>query len=102
MLSCRCFRIATSAAFDYVITLLILANVGTMMLGTHDSWGAHVACFKQNLFYVNLGFCVVFILECLIKLLGLGPRWSLSPSLTVSLCLSLFPSPNGGLRIRRW
>jgi len=46
-----------------------------MMLKTHDSWATHVKCWDAGMFWVNCLFTLVFISECTLKLLALGPRW---------------------------
>jgi len=71
-----CFRLVSHDNFDLAITGIILANIFTMMLQTHDQWrSSGVECWTSGMFWVNCLFTGAFILECTIKLLGLGPRW---------------------------
>jgi hypothetical protein len=71
-----CFRLSSSDTFDKAITGIILANIFTMMLQTHDEWySSGAACWKSGMFWVDCVFTAAFMGECAIKLLGLGPRW---------------------------
>eukprot|EP00286_Rhodomonas_abbreviata_P000788 CAMPEP_0181288586 /NCGR_PEP_ID=MMETSP1101-20121128/414_1 /TAXON_ID=46948 /ORGANISM="Rhodomonas abbreviata, Strain Caron Lab Isolate" /LENGTH=992 /DNA_ID=CAMNT_0023392723 /DNA_START=425 /DNA_END=3403 /DNA_ORIENTATION=+ len=66
-----CFQISTHRYFEYAVTTVILLNVVTMVLKTHDQ----DPCFAAVLFWVNVVFTTIFLLESIIKLVGLGFRW---------------------------
>lgn len=71
-----CFHVSSSDTFDKASTCIILANIFTMMLQTHDEWfSSGAACWKSGMFWVDFLFTAAFLGECVIKLLGLGPRW---------------------------
>lgn len=65
------FNIANSNWFDFFITLCILANFVCMLTKQHDD-GCEVVA---NMVWINFAFSMVFNLEAIIKLIGLGPRW---------------------------
>mmetsp|Transcript_64826 Transcript_64826/g.159576 ORF Transcript_64826/g.159576 Transcript_64826/m.159576 type:complete len:652 (+) Transcript_64826:132-2087(+) len=66
-----CFRLLQKRLFEMVITFVIVCNVITLMMKTHDQDD----CTVTALFWCNVVFIVVFVSEAVIKLLGLGPRW---------------------------
>jgi len=65
------FRISNHRWFEYLITVVIVMNVASMALKHYNQ----TDCFSAALFWANVGFGAVFILEAIIKIIGLGPRW---------------------------
>mmetsp|Transcript_8879 Transcript_8879/g.23151 ORF Transcript_8879/g.23151 Transcript_8879/m.23151 type:complete len:1940 (-) Transcript_8879:70-5889(-) len=65
------FDIANHPYFEWVTTSVIVANVLTMTLKTHDEHD----CFTAVKVWINISFTIIFILEAVIKIIALGPRW---------------------------
>lgn len=57
-----------NSKFDYTILIVILLNIIVMAL----SFEGMTVQYEKNLGYVNLIFTIVFILEAVLKILGLG------------------------------
>lgn len=62
------YRVASSPRFDQVIMVVIAANVIAMSLDHYEPSPG----FEDSLIYLNTIFIVVFVLECLIKLVAMG------------------------------
>ena len=67
------FHLCEHAYFDNFITMCILLNIFSMMLNSLEYEA--IDCFAANMFWINLVFTAIFLLEMIIKLIGLGPRW---------------------------
>ena len=65
-----CFILANHQYFDAFTTSVIGANVIVMTLKTHDE----SECDQAAKVWINISFTVIFILEAIIKIIGLGPR----------------------------
>lgn len=64
------YGIAQNPWFDFWITMCILANFGAMLSKKHDDSCQH----NVVMFWLNFVFAVVFVLEAVIKLIGLGTK----------------------------
>jgi hypothetical protein len=62
------FNLVENAYFGHIITLFIIANTVVMAMEYHGM----PASYKLNLSYCNLVFTIVFIIEMLMKWIGLG------------------------------
>ncbi|XP_055017038.1 sodium channel protein type 5 subunit alpha-like, partial [Boleophthalmus pectinirostris] len=66
-LSGLCFDLVGKQAFDIVIMVLILLNMITMMVETDEQ----PQQMERILYYINLGFILIFTVECSLKILAL-------------------------------
>lgn len=66
-----CFKIVEHTNFELAITVVIVMNVITMMTRTHNQ----TDCMTTAIYWFNVFFLAVFIVEAVMKLVGLGPRW---------------------------
>ena len=66
-----CFKVVEHTNFELAITVVIVMNVITMMTRTHNQ----TDCMTTAMYWFNVFFLVVFIVEAVMKLVGLGPKW---------------------------
>jgi len=67
----KCYNVAESGSFEVFITLCILGNFFCMLSKQHDD-----SCeTNAQMVWINSVFALVFALEAVVKLIGLGPRW---------------------------
>lgn len=66
-----CFQIANHEYFDAFTTTVIGLNVIVMCLKTYNE----DECFQAVKVWINISFTIIFVLEAVIKIIGLGPRW---------------------------
>uniref|UniRef100_A0A8C4QZD7 Calcium voltage-gated channel subunit alpha1 B n=1 Tax=Eptatretus burgeri TaxID=7764 RepID=A0A8C4QZD7_EPTBU len=64
----RMWRLVASPAFDYFIMTMIALNTLTLMMKFHGA----PQRYEDVLKYLNILFTVLFSLECILKMLGLG------------------------------
>uniref|UniRef100_UPI00358F1DA9 voltage-dependent N-type calcium channel subunit alpha-1B-like n=1 Tax=Myxine glutinosa TaxID=7769 RepID=UPI00358F1DA9 len=64
----RMWRLVASPAFDYFIMTMIALNTLTLMMKFHGA----PQRYEDALKYLNILFTVLFSLECILKMLGLG------------------------------
>ena len=67
----KIYNIVQKAWFDHFITLVIVMNTITMCM---DHYGASEDYLKV-LDYFNLTFVIIFTMEAVLKLIGLGPTY---------------------------
>ena len=65
------FNVANHPYFEWVTTSVIVANVLTMTTKTHDEHD----CVTAAKVWINISFTIIFVLEAIIKIIALGPRW---------------------------
>ncbi|KAJ1465146.1 hypothetical protein T484DRAFT_1866210, partial [Baffinella frigidus] len=65
------FRICQSDNFEIGVTTFIFLNIIFMAFKLHDMSD----CYRAFLFYSNVVFTSVFIMEAFTKIAGLGPKW---------------------------
>ena len=64
----RIFKLVQNDKFDYFILCIIILNIGTMAL----SYEGMSENYEKGLAYANIAFTFIFIMEALLKMLGLG------------------------------
>jgi len=65
------FRVSNHPWFEYIITCVIVLNVASMAVKHYDQ----TDCFSAGMFWANVAFGSIFVIEAIIKIIGLGPRW---------------------------
>jgi len=64
------YDVVTNSTFEIIILIAIMLNVITMA-SIHEGQSAS---FEKNIKYLNFGFSIFFILECVLKLTALGHK----------------------------
>ncbi|XP_070531532.1 voltage-dependent calcium channel type A subunit alpha-1-like [Ptychodera flava] len=81
----RIWQLVVSTYFEYFIMTLIALNTVILMMKYHNQPDEYTALLK----YMNIGFTVMFTIECILKQIAFGPRnyfrdgWNIFDFITV-------------------